>query len=154
MGINQSLTHNKNIMKTLKTMMALALIAVCGFASASPKTNDGSATKQSVVDTYLNAVVHGNMNGIGNAIDDNAHFYIERGVRVQTTDKRQVLDNLKATANIDQNCECSSTVLKEGDTFLVEKVEMKYNEVTRTDVITAQLSDDGWKITKVETSYK
>jgi len=134
--------------------MALALIAVCGFASASPKNNDGSATKQSAVDTYLNAVVHGNMNGIGDVIDDNAHFYIERGVRVQTTDKRHILDNLKATANIDQNCNCSSSVLEEGDSFLVEKVEMKYNEVTRTDVITAQLSDDGWKITKVETSYK
>jgi len=134
--------------------MALALIAVCGLASASPKTNDGNATKQSVVDTYLNAVVHGNMSGIGNAIDDNAHFYIERGVRVLATDKRHVLDNLKATANIDQNCDCSSTVLKEGDTFLVEKVEMKFDGVTRTDVITAQLSDDGWKITKVETSFK
>jgi hypothetical protein len=140
-------------MKTLKAIMGLSLMAVCGFAGASPRDH-GNATKQQVVDTYLNAVVHGNLSDISQAIDDNAHFYFQRGVRIQASDKREVLNYMKANANVNQNCNCSETVLQEGDNYIVEKVEMKFNDVTRTDVITAQLSDDGWKITKVETSYK
>jgi len=91
---------------------------------------------------------------LADVIDDNAQFYIERECVFWLPISARVLDYLKTNANFDQNCDCSSTVLKEGDTFLVEKVEMSFDEVTRTDVITAQLSDDGWKITKVETSYK
>jgi len=141
-------------MKTLKAIMGLALMAVCGFANAAPKTHDGNATKQEVVDTYLNAIVHGDLNGITNAIDDNAHFYIQRGVRILATDKKEVVKYLKTNANIEHNCTCTGTVLQESDNMLVEKVEMKFKDMTRTDVITAQLSDEGWKITRVETSYK
>lgn len=134
--------------------MGLALIAVFGFANAAPKTHHDNATKEEVVDTYLDAVVHGDLNGIDRAIDDNAHFYTQHGVRVLTSDKREIMDYLKTNANVDRNCNYNSTVLDQGDNFVVEKVEMKFNELTRTDVITAQRSDDGWKITKVETSYK
>jgi hypothetical protein len=154
MGINQNFKLTTHIMKTLRAMMGLALIAVCGFANAAPKTHGDNATKEEVVDTYLNAIVHGDLNGISRAIDDNAHFYIQQGVRITATGKREVMDYLKANANVDKACDYTSTVLNQGETFLVEKVVMKFKEVTRTDVITAQLSDDGWKITKVETSYK
>ena len=141
-------------MKTLKAMMGLALITVCGFAYAAPKAHHDNATKEEVVDTYLDAVVHGDLSGIDKAIDDNAHFYIQRGVRILTTDKQEVMDYLKTNANIDRNCVYDNTVLDQGNNYVVEKVEMKFKELTRTDVITAQRSDDGWKITKVETSYK
>ena len=36
----------------------------------------------------------------------------------------------------------------------VIKVDMKYSDFTRTDVITAEHAGHGWKITKVETSFK
>jgi len=152
---NQILTFNTDIMKTLKAMMiGLALVAVCGFANAAPKTADPDATKQEVMDTYMNALVHGNLDGISNAIDNDARFYVVQGVRVRTVDKKQAMEYLKTNANIDQDCECTSTVLHEDDNTMVQKVEMKYKEITRTDVVTAQRSDDGWKITKVETSFK
>ena len=154
--ITKILTFNTDIMKALKAMMiGLALMAVCGFANATTKTtNDVNTTKQEVLDTYMNALVHGNLDGISAAIDDNAKFYVVQGVRVHASDKKQVLDYLKSNANIDQNCKCSSSTLSQDDNTLVQKVEMKFKEITRTDVITAQRSDDGWKITKVETSFK
>lgn len=141
-------------MKTIKAMMSLALIAVCGFANAAPKTHHDNATKEEVVDTYLDAVVHGDLNGIDRAIDDNAHFYVQHGVRILANDKKDMMTFFKENANIDKNCDYSSKVLNQGENFLIEKVVMKFKEITRTDVITAQRSDDGWKITKVETSYK
>ena len=136
-------------------MIGLALVAVCGFANASPKTStDVNTTKQEVLDTYMNALVHGNLEGISDAIADNARFYVVQGVRVRTTDKKDVLAYLKSNAHIDQNCAFTGTVLSQDDNTLVEKVEMKFKEITRTDVVTAQRTDDGWKITKVETSFK
>jgi len=141
-------------MRTIRAMMGLALMAVCGFANAAPKAHHDNATKEEVVDTYLDAVVHGDLNGIDKAIDDNARFYVQRGVRILATDKHEVMNYLKTNANIDKNCVYDNTVLDQGENFVVEKVEMKFKELTRTDVITAQRSDDGWKITKVETSYK
>jgi hypothetical protein len=94
------------------------------------------------------------LNGIDKAIDDNARFYVQRGVRVLASDKSEVMNYLKTNANVDRDCVYDNTVLDQGNNFVVEKVEMKFKELTRTDVITAQRSDDGWKITKVETSYK
>jgi hypothetical protein len=134
-------------------MVTLALSLVCGFSHASPKP-DHELTKEKVIDTYLNAVVHGNLDNINGIIDDNARFYIQRNVRVLVAGKSQMLDYLKGNAHVERNCCYSAAVLQKGDNFLVEKVEMKYADVICTEVITAQLSDTGWKITRVEASFK
>ena len=48
-------------MKTLKAiMMGLALTLAIGVANAAPKTHHTSPSKDEVIDTYLNAIVHGN----------------------------------------------------------------------------------------------
>ena len=142
-------------MKTLRTMMVgLALIAVCGVANAATTSHHGGNAKTEVIDTYVNAIVHGNLNDIDNAIYDDARFYIVHGPRVIISDKSHVLDYLKINEHIDQNCNCKSTVLLDSDEKFVEEVQIQYDAITRTDVITTQLTGDGWKITKVETSFK
>jgi len=142
-------------MKTLKAMMmGLALTLALGVANAAPKTHHNSPTKDEVIDTYLNAVVHGNTDGINNAIDDDAQFYTFHSDRVSQLNKGQMVAYLKANPAVSQDCQCSSTVLQDTDDIFVKKEEIKYDGVTRTDVITAQRAGDGWKITKVETSFK
>ncbi|MGZ3751119.1 MAG: nuclear transport factor 2 family protein [Mucilaginibacter sp.] len=142
-------------MKTLKTMvMGLALLLVCVVTNATPKTIHGTSTKDDVINTYLNAVVHGKLDGLSNAIDDDAEFKMLRGASVTTLNKLQILSTLKSSENIEQDCQCTKTVLQEDTELSVVKVEMKYADFSRTDVITAQRAGDGWKITKVETSFK
>ncbi|HTD41829.1 MAG TPA: nuclear transport factor 2 family protein [Mucilaginibacter sp.] len=141
-------------MKTLKAMMmGLALLLVCGITQAAP-TSHGNSTKDEVINTYLNAVVHGKLGGIDEAIDDDAQFNMKRGDRVNTLSKPQVLDALKSNENVDQDCQYTKIVLQDDDQISVLKVDMKYGDYTRTDVITAQHAGSGWKITKVETSFK
>jgi hypothetical protein len=141
-------------MKTLKAMMmGLALLFVCSISQAAP-TGHGSATKDQVIDTYLNAIVHGKLDGINDAIDDDAQFYTKRGDLVNTVSKSQILDAMKVNANVEQQCQCTKLVLQDDDEKKVMKVDMKYADYTRTDVITAEPAGKGWKITKVETSYK
>jgi hypothetical protein len=142
-------------MKTLKTMMmGLALTLALGVANAAPKTHHNGPTKDEVIDTYLNAVVHGSTEGINKAIDDDAQFYTVHSNRVSQLNKGQMIAYLKANPAVSQDCQCSGTILQDTDDTFVKKEEIKYNGVTRTDVITAQRAGDGWKITKVETSFK
>jgi hypothetical protein len=142
------------IMKTLKAMMmGLALLLVCGISQAAP-IGHGNATKDQVIDTYLNAIVHGKLDGVSDVIDADAQFYMKRGERVNTLTKAQIMDGLTANANVEQDCQCTKSVLQDDDMKKVMKVDMKYADYTRTDVITAEPIGAGWKITRVETSFK
>jgi hypothetical protein len=141
-------------MKTLKAMMVgMALLLVCGISQAAP-SGHGNSTKDQVIDTYLNAVVHGNLSGIDDAIDDDAQFNMKRGERVNTLTKTQVIDALKSNQGVEQDCQCVKTVVQDDDLKKVIRVDMKYTDYTRTDVITTEPAGHGWKITKVETSFK
>jgi hypothetical protein len=141
-------------MKTLKAMMmGLALILVCGTSQATP-IDHGNATKDQVIETYLNAIVHGKLDGVSDAIDDDAQFYTKRGDLVNTLSKSQILESMQANANIEQQCQCAKSVLQDDDEKKVIRVDMKYADYTRTDVITAEPAGKGWKIMKVETSFK
>jgi len=133
--------------------MGLALLLVGSISQAAP-TSHGNSTKDEVINTYLNAVVHGKLGGVDEAIDDDAQFNMKRGDHVNTLSKPQILDALKSNENVDQDCQCTKTVLQDDDQISVMKVDMKYGDYTRTDVITAQHAGSGWKITKVETSFK
>jgi hypothetical protein len=142
-------------MKTLKSiMLGMALLLVSVATNAASKTTHHSTTKDEVMDTYLNAVVHGKLGGIDNVIDDDAEFNMIRGNNVNTLHKQQILSTLKAGENIEQDCKCTKSVVQDSDDASVLKVEMKYADFTRIDLITAQRVAGGWKITKVDTSFK
>lgn len=134
-------------------IMGLALLLICGISQARP-SGHGSSTKDEVLDTYLNAVVHGKLAGVSDAIDDDAQFDMKRGDRINTLSKAQIIDALKSNENVEQDCQCAKTVLQDDDAKKVLKVDMKFSDYTRTDVITAEHVGSGWKITKVETSFK
>jgi len=137
-------------MKTLKAMvMGLALLLVCGVSQAS----SGKSTKDEVMDAYLNAVVHGKIAGVENAIDDDAQFNIKRGNSVNSLTKPQMMESLRTSEDLEQQCECTKTKLMDDTDMSVLRVEMKFSDFTRIDVITAQRAGSGWKITKVETSF-
>jgi hypothetical protein len=141
-------------MKTLKAMMmGVALLFVCGITKAAPGSHSNS-TKEEVMDTYLNAVVHGKLNGIDDAIDDDATFRMKRGDKVTTLTKSQVLSSLKISENIDQDCECTKTIMQNDDNISKVKVDMKYKDFTRSDVVTARHEGNKWRIIDVQTTYE
>jgi len=134
-------------------LVALSLFLVCFFASASSNTIRNQ-TKDEVLNTYLNAVIHGKIDGISDSIDEDARFDLKRGENVNTLYKPQILNALKSGENIEQDCQYTKTVLQDDNDISILKVEMKYNDFARIEVITAQRAGAGWKITKVETSFK
>jgi len=141
-------------MKTFKKMMlALAILLTAG-AAYSATASSHAPGKEDVINTYLNAVVHGKLAGVEDIIDDDAEFNLIRGNNVNRLNKGQILAALQSSENIDTDCQCTKTVVQDSDEISTQRVEMKYADFTRVDVITAQHAGNGWKITKVDTSFK
>jgi hypothetical protein len=142
-------------MKTLKSIvLSLVLLVVFMGTKAAAGTPSLALNKDAVINIYLNAIVHGQLAGIDDAIDDDASFNMIRGQIVNTLNKNQILNYLKAIGNTEQNCTFTTDVIKEGSNIILTKLEMKYNNLTRTDIITLTGSGKKWKITKVDTSFK
>jgi hypothetical protein len=140
-------------MKIFKSvMMGFALLLFCGMANANSRTT--AASGDDVITTYINAIIHGKFDGLDKAIADNAEFSTTRGENVNTFNKAQMLAALQPNANMEQDCKYTTTVVQQDDEIVIKKVEMKYNGYSRTDLVTAQASGKGWKITKVESTFE
>lgn len=142
-------------MKTLKSIvLSLVLLVVFMGSKAVAGTPSVALNKEAVINVYLNAVVHGRLDGIEEAIDEGASFNMIRGQIVNTLNKNQILSYLKSVENMEQNCTVTTDVIKEGNNVILTKIEMRYNNLIRTDIITLTGSGKKWKITKVDTSFK
>src|SRR5277367_3510380 len=77
--------HNKlnfNIMKTLKSiLLGLALLAV-GTAVKANNTNDGTLTENHAINTYVDAMTRGKLQGLNDVLDQSAQFSMLRGKTV------------------------------------------------------------------------
>ncbi len=142
-------------MKIIKeVMIGLMLILVVGGANASTSPRRIDLSKFRAVNTYINAVVHGKLNNVKEVIDDDAFFNIQHGNKYNTVNKPEVLYALSWTENMEQKCKYSKSIVWEDAGMSILKLNMKYADFTRTDIVTLQRAGAEWKITKVETSFK
>jgi hypothetical protein len=142
-------------MKIMKeVMIGLVLILACNNIKASTSPRRIDLGKFRAMNTYINAVVHGKVHDVKYVIDDNAIFKVQHGKKFNTVGKLQALRALRSAQNIEQNCRYSKSIVWEGSGISVQKVNMKYPDFTRTDRITLQRADNGWKITNVEISLQ
>jgi hypothetical protein len=133
---------------------AVLLLFICQNLSASTLPKRSDLSKYRAVNIYINAVVHGKPNGITDAIDDDAFFNIQHGSKANVAYKPQLLYALRWTENTEQKCKYTKSIVWEDENLSIQKLSMKFPDFTRTDVITLQRAGSGWKITKVETSFK
>ena len=132
-------------------MLGLALLVVCNVAGAANKKAD-KPTKAEIAAIFTNAAVHGKIEGLENVLDNDLQFNMTRGERTVTVNKAQTLDYYKASQNIEQPCKLTTTTVEDNDRYTVLRVEMKYDNYTRVNLVTIKDTTSGWKITKVDTS--
>ena len=142
-------------MKTLKSMLTgLALLLVCVATSATAKsTIKDKPTKTDVVNMYIDAIAHGKTSMLDNILDNDFQYNVKRGDNVNTLTKDQLIESLKGNTADDVTVTTTTSVLSDDDDASVVKVEFKYADYTRTDVVTLSKSGS-WEITKVVTSVK
>lgn len=141
-------------MKTLKSMVAgIALLLACITANAAVKSRATQPTQKDVVNIYINAIANGKTDNLDKVLGDDMQFNMQRGQRVNTLTKEQLMDYLKNNASAGGAVDTTTTVLTDDENTSKIKIDFKYDGYTRTDVVTLDKSF-GWKITSVNSSSK
>jgi len=141
-------------MKTLKLMLAgIALLFASVAANASVKPHTNQVTQTDVVNMYINAITTGNTNNLDKILDNSLQFNTARGENVNTLNKDQLVDFIKANTVAGVTVTTDTTVLSEDEGTAKIKVNFKYDGYTRTDILSLDKTND-WKITSVDSSTK
>jgi len=137
---------------TLKTIAA-ALIMVTSLSSfASEKANPlKNVESEMILNTYLEAVTLG-------SIDLNKFLFADdfQYSNVNNNDragKKEYIKFLKANKGTKYDCQSSYEILSQDGKVCVAKATMTFDTFTRVDYITLNQGKDGWKVSKVETTY-
>jgi hypothetical protein len=138
-------------MKTLKSIL-LGLTLLVASTVANAKTLPAVAlTKNDVLNSYVNAVVHGKVEGVENIFDKNLKFVMYRNDKEFNLNKAELLESLKASENVEQKCTYTTSIVSDKDSKMVVKLIMKYDGYVRTNTITISQKNDDFQITRIET---
>jgi len=140
-------------MTIFKTLIATLLILLSGRTFASEDISAEKLTMDHVLQTYINAVTHGQITGLSDVLENSVKFTTTRGAKIINNSKSEMLTALTRTSNINQNCITEHSVIEQTSTQAVIKVSMKYEDFTRVNVINLAKAGKRWKITNVSTSF-
>lgn len=141
-------------MKNLKNMLlAITMLLIAIAANATVKSVLNKLTKTDLINMYVDAVAHGKTGTLNTILDDALQYNAMRGENVNTLSKDQFISYLKNSSVTDANVSTNMTTLEEDDDHMIVKIEFKFADFTRSDVLTLQKSAD-WTITKIDNSFK
>lgn len=139
-------------MKALKqTTLALCLVLAYGVASASQTS--ARLSMPLAINAYIDAVSYGKTDNLEEIIDNRAVFTIQTGNSARSYDKKAIISLIKGNQTVQQNCETSFKVLDSDEKHATIKVMYKYETFVRVDNVSMIGNKNGWKITKVSTSF-
>ncbi|PRD47702.1 nuclear transport factor 2 family protein [Sphingobacterium haloxyli] len=137
---------------TLKTIAAALIMATSLSSFASEKANPlKDVESDMILNTYLEAVTVGatDLNKFLFA-DDFQYRNLSNNDRAG---KKEYIKFLKANKGTQYDCKGSYEILSQNGKVCVAKATMAFENFTRVDYITLNQGKDGWKVSKVETTY-
>ncbi|WP_367330199.1 nuclear transport factor 2 family protein [Sphingobacterium multivorum] len=148
-------------MKTLvKTFTAAALIAVSTFAMAAEgpgakatKANVNLSTADLAVDHYVAVTTEGESAGVEQLFAEDFNQKIQ-ATNAQSNSRSEVVKSLKKQKGEKLNCTVSTDILEESADYMVAKVTLKFENFTKTDLVTLERVGNDWKVSKSINSYK
>jgi hypothetical protein len=141
-------------MKTLKSItIALALLVTCSVVKAND-VPEIYLTKTHAINTYINAMTRGKSDGLSQVIDQSAKFNILRGKSILSYNKKEITDFLKNEKDVEQACTTSTEIVQNNADMAVVRVDMKFENFTRSNYVTIANTGSGWKITNVYSVFK
>ena len=148
-------------MKTLvKTFAAAALIAVSTFAMASEgpgaktaKANANLSTADFALEHYVAVTTEGESAGVEQLFAEDFNQKIQAS-NAQSHSRSAVVKLLKKQKGEKLNCTVSTDILEESTDYMVAKVTLKFENFTKTDLVTLERVGNNWKVSKSINSYK
>ncbi|QQT31944.1 nuclear transport factor 2 family protein [Sphingobacterium multivorum] len=148
-------------MKTLvKTFTAAALIAVSTFAMAAEgpgakatKTNVNLSTADLALDHYVAVTTEGESAGVEQLFAEDFNQKIQ-ATNAQSNSRSALVKLLKKQKGEKLNCTVNTDILEESADYMVAKVTLKFENFTKTDLVTLERVANDWKVSKSINSYK
>jgi hypothetical protein len=145
----------------MKTLNSLLFVAILFLSTIAAKAADGPVpvkkaklSQSYAVNTYVNAISQGKLAGLDNVIDASAKFSLMRGDKVLCFDKEQIMKFMNANADVKQDCTTTTTMVENNPDYTVVKVDMQYENFTRSNYVTLTNTGIGWKIINVHSVFK
>ncbi|MGF7042929.1 nuclear transport factor 2 family protein [Mucilaginibacter lappiensis] len=144
----------KNI-KTLKLILSgIALLIVCNTAKASSYAGGENLTKTYAINTYVDAMTRGKLQGLNDVVDQNAKFSMLSGKKILSFTRDQMFELLKLNKNVEEDCTTSTSIMESNSDLAVVKVDMQFVGFVRSNYVTIANTGKGWKITNVYSVFK
>ncbi|MNE59502.1 hypothetical protein D3C87_605840 [compost metagenome] len=148
-------------MKTLvKTFTAAALIAVSTFAMATEgpgsktaKANVNLSTADFALNHYVAVTTEGESAGVEQLFAEDFNQKIQAS-NAQSHSRSALIKSLKKQKGEKLNCTVSSDIIEESADYMVAKVTLKFEDFTKTDLVTLVREGNVWKVSKSINSYK
>jgi len=148
-------------MKALvKTFAAAALIAVSTFAMAtegpgskSTKVNVNLSTADFALEHYVAVTTEGESAGVEKLFAEDFSQKVQAS-NAQTHSRSTLIKSLKKQKGESLNCTVKTDIIEESTDYMVAKVTMKFEDFTKTDLVTLVREGNVWKVSKSINSYK
>jgi hypothetical protein len=140
-------------MKTLKALLAATFMAlsICTFAGEDP--NSQNLSMDYALKTYINAFTSGKVKGFSEILDSDVKFTVARGQKIVSYSKSEMLNIMRNSENITQNCITDYSIVEQSATQAIVKVNMKYDSFSKVNYVTMAQTKKGWKITNVSSEF-
>ncbi|SKB76591.1 Putative lumazine-binding [Sphingobacterium nematocida] len=138
--------------KIIATIATVFTLAFGLNASAAENANPlKKLDSKAIALTYLQTISTGNT--LYNKYLYTSDFEYSNSVNNQTSNRSEYLAFLKANKGLVYNCKTTYEIMDQAGTTAVGKATMKFEKFTRIDYITMIQTQDGWKVSKVVTTY-
>lgn len=143
-------------MKTLvKTFAAVALISISTFtmAAADPGKSLNLSTADLAIDSYVTVMTAGASAGVEQLFAADFSQKIQ-GQEARTHKRSEVISFLKKQKGEKLNCSTTTEILEESENYMVARITMKFEDFTKTDLVTLINEAGTWKVTSSVNAYK
>jgi len=144
----------------VKTFAAAVLIAVSTFAMAADKTVSKTekvtvnlSTANFSLEHYVAVTTAGESTGVEQLFAEDFSQKVQ-SANAKTNSRDQVVKYLKKQKGEKLNCTVTSDIIEESAHYMMAKVTMKFENFTKTDLVTLVREGSDWKVSKSINSYK
>ncbi len=132
----------------------------CSFAMAAEgpgakatKANVNLSTADLALDDYVAITTEGESAGVEQLFAEDFNQKIQAS-NTQSNSRSEVVKSLKKQKGEKLNCTVSTDIIEESADYMVAKVTLKFENFTKTDLVTLEREGNNWKVFKSINSYK
>ncbi|WP_367211240.1 nuclear transport factor 2 family protein [Sphingobacterium sp. R2] len=128
-------------------------MAAEGPRAKATKANVNLSTADLALDHYVAVKTEGESTGVEQLFAEDFNQKIQ-ATNAQTHGREALIKLLKKQKGEKLNCTVSTDIIEKSSDYMVAKVTLKFENFTKTDLVTLERAGNDWKVSKSINSYK